>query len=127
MRFAGFHERTEFVQELVGAELVGIVSIEIWEEWVEMIAQEGLGRLHTTEQRYGPRPRTMAAAGITNIRRKRAALFHISSRTFRFLTRGSSLLRTRRLDLLIAPLSVYELSVVAEADVIASKVVPQKA
>src|SRR5580700_3874907 len=69
----------------------------------------------------------MAAVWIANIGRKRAALFHIGSRTLRFLTGRSSLLRTGRLDLLIAPLRVYELSVVAEADVIASKVVPQKA
>src|ERR1700733_12804394 len=64
---------------------------------------------------------------ISNVWRQRVALVQRRPRTLGFLPRWRSLLRTRGLTLLVAPLGVYKLAIVAEADVIARQIVPQKA
>ena len=92
-----------------------------------MVAQHGLGWLHSAEQRHRPRPRTRPAVRIADIRRQRVALVHFCARTLRLLARGSSLLRTRGLALLVAPLGIHKLAVVAIADVVAREIVPEKA
>src|SRR5579872_51553 len=91
-----------------------------------MITQDRLRRLHSTEKRYRPRPRTVTAMRFPNIRRQRTPLLHIRTRTLRFLAGGSSLFRTRHLDLLVAPLGIYEFSIIAKADMVASEIVPKK-
>src|SRR5229473_1552910 len=48
-RFAGVNVGGEFVEEFVGAKLVGIVGVEIGIERVEVIAQHGFRRLHVFE------------------------------------------------------------------------------
>src|SRR5258708_7473716 len=48
-RFAGVNVGREFVEEFVGAELVGIVGIEIGIERIEMIAQHRFRGLHFFE------------------------------------------------------------------------------
>src|ERR1700675_4511495 len=53
----GTNEIVKLVEENVGAELVGIGSVEVRKERMVMITQSRLGRLHALQQRNGPRPR----------------------------------------------------------------------
>src|ERR1700687_3810397 len=48
------------------------------------------------------------------------------ARTARLLPRRGSLLRTRRLALLVAPLRIHKFAVVAKAEVVAREIVPEK-
>src|SRR5215469_1046485 len=63
---------------------------------------------------------------ITNIRLERSTLFHVSSRTLCLLAGGSTLLRSRRFDLLIAPQGIHKFAIDAEAQVIARQIVPEE-
>src|ERR1700744_4673312 len=92
-----------------------------------MIAQHSLVRLYAAEKRNRPRPRTRSTMRITDIRRQFTALLHFPSRAFRTLPRRRSLLRTRRLRLVIAPLCAHELAVVAIGHVMACQIVPKEA
>ena len=76
MRIAGANESGEFVHEFVGAKLIGIVRIEIGIQRIEMVAQNCLSWLHSTEQRHRPRPRAGSSVRISNVRRQHFTLLH---------------------------------------------------
>src|SRR5581483_4267804 len=126
VRFACFHKCSEFVKELVGTKLVGIVGLEIGIKRIEVITQDGLRRLYATEQRNRPRPGTVATVRFADVWGQSSSLLDICARAGCFLTGRSALLRTCGLKVLIAPECVDEFSVVAEAEVIARQVVPEK-
>ena len=48
----------EFIEEFIGAELIGIVRVEIGIERIEVIAQHCLRSLNSLEQWHSPRKRT---------------------------------------------------------------------
>src|SRR5579862_121177 len=116
----------EFIQKFIGAELVGIVGVEVRKERVEVIAQHCLGGLDPLEQWHGPRPRTRDAMWITDIVGQHLPLFYIAARARSFQRRWSSLLRVCDLADLVAPFGVDIFAVIAVAKAVASHVVPQK-
>src|SRR5579872_1954003 len=126
MRFAGAHKGPKLIQEFVGAELVGIIGIEIGKERIEVIPQYCLGRLHAAEQRHRPRPWTRPAMRIAYVRRQRVTASQFRPRTFSFLTGGSSLLGALYFDFDIAPLGIYEFAVIAKAHMVAREIVPEE-
>src|ERR1700722_13409769 len=63
---------------------------------------------------------------IADIRRQRPALLNDRSRTARFLSRWSSLLRTGGCGLLIAPQSIHKFPVVSKTNVVPRQIVPKK-
>ena len=64
-----FDELVELAQEFIGAELVGIVGLEIGKERIVMVAQRGFGGTHALHLRNRPRPRARPAAWVADVRR----------------------------------------------------------
>jgi hypothetical protein len=67
-RATGSHELIKLAQELIGAQLVGIVGFEVGKERIIVIAQRGFGGTHAFQLRNRPRPRTRPAARVADIR-----------------------------------------------------------
>src|SRR5579859_601081 len=123
MSLAGANIGGEFIQEFVGAKLVGIVGIEIRIKRVEVVAQNRLGWLHSTKQRHTPRPWARTGMRITNIWRQRfSTLDEFSRAVLLDLRRGSGV---RVCMVSVAPLRIYKLPINAKTYMITSEVVPE--
>src|SRR5216684_4664302 len=61
-----FHKFIELAEKFVGAELVGIVGIEVWELRIIVLAQRGFCGTHTLHLRNRPRPGTWPTARIAD-------------------------------------------------------------
>src|SRR5208282_2864398 len=64
----GFHELGEFAEEFVGAELVGIVGVEVGKLRIVVIAQSGFGGPRALHLGNCPRPGARAAARVADVR-----------------------------------------------------------
>ena len=124
---AGGDELAEFVEEFVGAELIGIIELEIGGARIEMAAEFGSGSDVLGEDRDGPGIRARAAAGIADILGKRLSRIDDRARAgdagdFRRAV-GWGVLAFR----FIAPAADDEFAVVAIGDSVVSEIFPEEA
>src|SRR2546426_6997435 len=117
----------ELAQEFVGAELIGVVGLEVGKQRVEVIAQCGLGGLYFLPQWNRPRPWTRPPMRITNIRRQRIALLDFRARAGGGAAGRSSLFWRGGTPDLVAPLRTHEFAVIPIAQAVTGQIIPQKA
>src|SRR5208337_3421011 len=128
----GFHKLVELAQEFVGAELVGIIGIEVGKLRIVVVAQPRLRRTHALELWNRPRPRARAAAWIADVRRQWITLLDFGRSTNRRRGRQRTFFRRPHLHfgrlrvLALAPHGGDELSVDAIAEAAVGEVIPEE-